>query len=406
MTGPRSPGISVVVATHRRPDSLRRLLTSLARQRQLRQGGGLEVVVAVDGDDDHDSIAVATALGTRVVAHRHAGRSAARNLGARRATGAVLLFLDDDVETDPGLVDAHLAMHVCAGDVVALGDYPVVLSRRPTAAERAMWAWWEDAHAARRVAGLLDATHVWSGNMSLSRELFDAVGGFDSGFSTYGSEDTELGARLLLSGASLRLVPGVHARHHARLDTAGHVRRGGEEARSHARLIARHPGLAPFTPLSRAPASRIARFGVRAPRRAHVLGVVATRAVPAAEALQLRRLASRLLAASRDEAYWRAARAALGGRTVPGDSVVITIDLGSGVPDELPSLPRGADVRVALVRDGAFLASVPVRLDPLVSPRLALIRSLAASPTGQALGSGAGLAPLDSQKWRELSIAG
>ena len=404
MTGSRSPAISVVIATHRRPGSLRRLLRSLSQQ-QLRQAGEMEVVVAIDGEDDHDSVAVATAFGARVVTHRHAGRAAVRNLGARRASGSVLLFLDDDVEAESGLVDAHLAMHACARHVVALGDYPVVLSTRPTAAERAAWAWWEDAHAERRLAGVLDATHVWAGNLSLSRELFDAVGGFDIGFSTYGSEDTELGARLLLSGAALRLVPGVHAWHHARLDVAEHVRRGGEEARSHARLVARHPELAPFTPLSRAPRSRIARFGRRAPRRAHLLGVLAARAVPAADAVQLRRLACRLLAAARDESYWRAARAALAGRMLDADPVVLTIDVACGVPDELPSLPRGGDVRVALVRDGAFLASVPLRLDPLVSPRIALIRSLAVSPAVQALVSGAGLARADRQEWQERSTA-
>lgn len=367
--------VSVVVPTRGRAAALGRLLGSLAADATT----PAEIVVVVDGEDDVDSAEVASRLGARVVTQPWSGRAAARNRGAALADGDVLLFLDDDIEVLPGLVRAHLAAHADHSATVALGDYPVVLPSVPNAAERAVWAWWEDAHHARRNAHRLGAMHVWSGNLSLGRARFEAVGGFDPRFLGYGSEDVELGHRLLAAGARLQLLPHVLARHHVRIGVSAFLARAGDEALSHLRLAEAHPELGPFTPLAGRPHGRLARLGDRAPRRAAAASALLAAAIPVADRARLRRTTARLLRAVREERYWRTARRASGGAAPAVEPFVVTLDVrepGAG----LPPVPHGVPVRVALV-DGATLVTVAtVVLDPAVPTRLALARAFAASP--------------------------
>ena len=369
--------VSVVVPTRGRPGALGRLLRSLAEDRSA--GFAEDVVVVVDGDDDAASPDVARRLGARVVTQPWAGRAAARNRGAAAATGDVLLFLDDDVEALPGLVAAHLAARRSDAEAVTLGDYPVALAPDPTAAEREVWAWWEDAHRARRNADRLDATHVWSGNLAIGRELFDTVGGFDARFRRYGSEDVELGQRLLAAGARLRLVNGVLARHHARMSVQEFLDRAREEAVSHVRLAATHAELAAFTPLAGRPHGRVARLAERSPRRGAAASAILARAIPVADRARLRRTTTRLLRAVREERYWRAAREVSGGRDPYVAPLVVTIDVRGSVVD-LPAMPRGVPVRVAFVDGDRLLAVLTVELDPTLPPRVAMARALGAHP--------------------------
>jgi GT2 family glycosyltransferase len=379
--------LSVVVPTRGRPAALERLLASLDADR--RAGSVADVVVAIDGDDDTASAAVARRHGARVASQRWSGRAAARNLGAEAAGGDRLLFLDDDVEALPGLAAAHTA--AAGGDpaAVSLGDYPVVLGTHPTPAERAVWAWWEDAHHSRRHAPRLDATHVWSGNLAISRSLFDAVGGFDTGFRRYGGEDIELGQRLVVAGARLTLLPDVLARHHARVDVRTFLARAGDEAVAHVRLATLHPDLAPFTPLAGRPHTRVARLAARAPRVGAVASDVLGFAVPFADGLGLRRTTARLLRAVREERYWRAAGDVSGGRGPRVDPAVVTIDVGDGVDERvLAALPAGVPVRLALVEGDALLTVVTVTLDPAVPRRVALASALAGHAAAARLAAG------------------
>ena len=52
------------------------------------------------------------------------GGAAARNAGAAAADGAMLLFLDDDMEADPAMLAEHERSHAEGADLV-LGDFPI-----------------------------------------------------------------------------------------------------------------------------------------------------------------------------------------------------------------------------------------------------------------------------------------
>jgi GT2 family glycosyltransferase len=102
--------VSVIIGTKDRPESLRRCLESLAAQRCR----PLEVLLLDDGTPGAESlggILEEAGIRWRYIRKDEPGLSRSRNLGAREAAGEVLLFLDDDVELDPGYLEAVLRVY-------------------------------------------------------------------------------------------------------------------------------------------------------------------------------------------------------------------------------------------------------------------------------------------------------
>ena len=94
------PRLSVVIATRDRPEVLRGTLASLARC----DPPPAETLV-VDGGRDPATEEVARAASVRHV-RSEPGLTVQRNAGLDQVDGDVVVFLDDDVEVDPGLFAA------------------------------------------------------------------------------------------------------------------------------------------------------------------------------------------------------------------------------------------------------------------------------------------------------------
>jgi glycosyltransferase involved in cell wall biosynthesis len=102
------PVISVVIPTIRRPDLVLRALASALGQ-SFRE---IEVIVVVDGIDHPTMAALDSVTDSRlvvVVNPDSRGAAAARNIGAERARGQWLAFLDDDDLWLPHKLQAQLA---------------------------------------------------------------------------------------------------------------------------------------------------------------------------------------------------------------------------------------------------------------------------------------------------------
>ena len=105
-----SPGVSVIVATR---DGAEEVASRVANLRAVGPEGGLQVVVAVDGDSAQALGQVAQAVGDAalvVPADPAGGKAAALNAGVRAASGTVLVFTDThqrfDADTIPQLLGA------------------------------------------------------------------------------------------------------------------------------------------------------------------------------------------------------------------------------------------------------------------------------------------------------------
>jgi glycosyltransferase involved in cell wall biosynthesis len=148
----------------------------------LAQGDVGEVIVVDDGSTD-DTVAIVRAMRDprlRVIGNNSAGVSAARNLGARQASGEWLLFLDADDRLRSGAVTALLAAARTAPHAVLVyGDYNTIDSEGRSIGRR-------DLLKGRRkpsgdvLAQLAAGNFIVNGGIVLTRaDAFRAIGGFD-----------------------------------------------------------------------------------------------------------------------------------------------------------------------------------------------------------------------------------
>lgn len=181
-----------------------------------------EAVVVLDGDIDGSEAVVRRAAEdlpvSTVVFPENRGRSAALNAGFEAARGDVLVRCDDDMVPGHDYVRRHGAAHD-GRDVGVVGlarnIYP------DTAFARAYGRSWDERFR-REAYALNDASvwHYWAGNCSVTRDLWDKIGPYDSTFRAYGWEDVDWGYRLHLAGVPVFLDPALEIEHHGPAATA------------------------------------------------------------------------------------------------------------------------------------------------------------------------------------------
>jgi glycosyltransferase involved in cell wall biosynthesis len=220
--GQAAPCVSVVVMTFNRPDGLRRCLSSLAAQSLDPQI--FEVVVVDVSSPPVDQVLEPfqqrLQLSHQPVPNR--GVAANRNLGAERARGEVLAFLDDDCIASPTWL-AELLVGVQRDPNVLVGA-PTV-HPTPTSATAA---------AGQVITELVDGFFNPVGqepgflpglNFALNRDRFLEIGGCDSRFGFLAAEDRDLIDRWQRAGGRLELCFGdARVRHEHRASLRGFVR--------------------------------------------------------------------------------------------------------------------------------------------------------------------------------------
>lgn len=204
--------LSLVIPTHNKVALLRRTLESLARQEV---EGDFEAVVVDDGSTDGTAAFLESFRpGYRLVAvpaERNRGRAAARNAGLTRAGGELVVFLDDDMELDPGFLEAHRAFHAGRPRVAGVGN----VVNHPEVVQAPIDRYMSTRGAQKiRDRAPLPWRYFTTNNSSVRREDLEAVGGFDEGFVTYGFEDLELAWRLERDrGITFHFVAGARSQH-------------------------------------------------------------------------------------------------------------------------------------------------------------------------------------------------
>lgn len=197
--------VSVVIPTYNRRGLITRVIEGLSRQSLSSER--YEIIVVVDGSTD-DTAAALRSLQLPVPLHileqENRGPAAARNTGFRAAKASLILFLDDDMLPDSGLIAAHLAAHSGSDRTIALGAIFLSSDSPSSLASECFQREIGALHLERRRSAEADwqITDCVFSNTSIRRELLEEVGGFDEEFRM--REDLELGARLFHVGVQPR----------------------------------------------------------------------------------------------------------------------------------------------------------------------------------------------------------
>jgi GT2 family glycosyltransferase len=139
-----------------------------------------------------------------------AGPAAARNQGADRATGDLLVFVDADVLVHGDAFERiRAAFERSPGLTAVFGSY----DDAPEAAG-AVSGFRNLLHHHVHQSGEGSATTFWAGLGAVRRKAFEAAGGFDSErYRTASIEDIELGSRLAADGGLFWLDPAIQGTH-------------------------------------------------------------------------------------------------------------------------------------------------------------------------------------------------
>jgi glycosyltransferase involved in cell wall biosynthesis len=400
----RHIAITIVIPTHNRVAALMRLLRSL--ERQLPVPGGFEVIVVSDGSTDCTAAAVSEARWSfPIVLHEQApsGPAVARNAGAARAVGEILLFLDDDVEPMPEVVRAHAMLHSGSKNSVAIGDLQPVVSGSGYFGT-IVRGWWHTMNEGPRQRGhRYHYRDLLTGHFSIPRRSFEELGGFNPLLRSH--EDWELGYRAIAAGMNFQFLPDAVVIHHETATLSKTLNRKRHDGAADVQLLEWYPELISDLPVGRPPIrSRLARSLRRLAWARPVTGDCVVQALRGllriCEIARFRFLWRRVLEKLVYYSYWRGVAKAAGDPDrlralldrAPRPQVPdVSIDLGDGIEAAKTRVDAMRPASARLMFAGAFIGDVDEsgaerlrgeHLPKLVVERFALEYTRAASQAG------------------------
>ncbi|MDO5619722.1 glycosyltransferase family 2 protein [Kocuria sp.] len=216
------PRVAITVPSRGGADHLPRLLQALAHQQN---APAFQVHVVLDGDIDNSE----SVLGQQAqkwpeldlswtVFPENRGRVAALNHAAQATTGTILVRCDDDLEPGPDYVRAHAQAHAHGEPRGVVGLY---LNRYPDTHYARAYGRTADVKFRSEAYDSTAATRwrYWAGNVSVPRQVFDQLGGYESAYRRYGWEDVDFGYRLHAAGFPVVVLPELETPHYVAATT-------------------------------------------------------------------------------------------------------------------------------------------------------------------------------------------
>jgi len=311
------PAISVIIPTFNRKAELLRTINGL--QNQTVPFSLFEIIVVVDGSAD-GTIEIlenfVTPLTLRVITQTNLGPAAARNLGADSARAPLLLFLDDDVEPAPSLIEAHMRAHSKKQGLAVVGPYlPVHQGNSFTHIQ--LKSWWSNTFQTMLQPGhRFTYRDLLAGNLSLEAKLFTRLGGFNPHLRVH--EDYEFGMRLIKADFPLAIESEAKAYHHVTSSFSHILKRKTEEGKADVIIAKLHPEFLQTIPFAqsyqhRAPGNSYLRLlAFYLPSLGDALAGISQSVLDILEKLHLRNHWRQLYTAFQNYWYWRGVASKIG----------------------------------------------------------------------------------------------
>jgi len=194
--------VSIIIPMHNATDYIDKCLSGISRQ----SVENIEVILVDDGSTD-DTVKKAENYGFRIVVLKNGGNpSKARNFGAKKASGNILIFVDADIVLKPDSIEKIVAKFSRREVISVNGIYT---KETPAAG---FFSQLQNLIVHYRLSRLPEIiTFTNSAFCAIKRDAFEAVHGYNEGMSYF--EDIEFGNRLTNNGYELRLDPSLSVTH-------------------------------------------------------------------------------------------------------------------------------------------------------------------------------------------------
>jgi GT2 family glycosyltransferase len=234
------------------------------------QGISFEVLVVDDGSTD-DTADQVRQLQSHFPVPLHyffqlnRKQGAARNLGARSASGCLLVFLGDDTVPRTNWLEEHreAQKRSGSGDPEASSQVVIGYTRWPQNFRQTRFLryigeeGWQFGFSLIEDPNDVPFNFFYTSNLSLCRRFFLNSGGFDESFHEYGWEDIELSLRLKRRGMRIVYNPDAVALHYHPMSLASFVQRQRKVGYSAWDFYQKHPEMEDFLALNRIPVYRM-----------------------------------------------------------------------------------------------------------------------------------------------------
>ena len=197
------PFVSVIIPVYNGSKYLNQCLDALMRSSYQQY----EIIVVDDSSTD-ESVDICRKKGVSVLQMPHqSGPAAARNYGAKKARGDILLFVDSDVLVNRETISQVIANFMNNPNVVAVfGSYD-----DSSRAADFLSQFRNLFHHFIHQNSHQEAKTFWTGCGAIYREIFSQLQGFDEGW--FSIEDTELGHRIWKNGYRITLDKELQLKH-------------------------------------------------------------------------------------------------------------------------------------------------------------------------------------------------
>lgn len=199
------PSVSIIIPTWNGAGRIERCLSALRNQDF---GRPFEIVVVNDGSTDGTLDILARYKEVRLITQANAGPAAARNHGARAASGDIIVFTDDDCEP---LANWLTEMVRPFADPEVVGAKGVYRTRQSNIVARFVQIEYEDRYRLLARQPTIDFIDTYSA--AFRRDRFLETSGYDSSFPVACAEDAELSYRMSARGWRMVFVPAAAVYH-------------------------------------------------------------------------------------------------------------------------------------------------------------------------------------------------
>ena len=238
------PKVSIVIPTLNRASTLEDTIDKIESQTIPTD---IYEVIVVDNASTDDTLRVLEAKSRKYPNLRFffqpkPGAAATRNAGLRRASGEIVLLIDNDILAEPDLIERHLEYHSQHARASVIGN--VTAPWKDSVDPFLRYLRHRGIYDAYSVAsGPIDFSYYHTGNVSTPRSFLLEAGCFNEYFFIYGMEDIELGSRL--QNVGVQMINGERARatHHYFPTYEEFIDRCEQAGYSLGKLIELHPEL-------------------------------------------------------------------------------------------------------------------------------------------------------------------